>query len=289
MRLSRTLAGKINGASWFPEIVFRGTFPLWLAIVLMVAIAGLAGAFYFTESMKIGLGRRLLLTSLRALVLCTIIFLLCKPVAVRDVASEKSRPIVILADNSQSMKQKDPRPAVADKVRFAIAKDILPPDHGLNTPASVEGLPGDRPTRADVVKAAFANKRLDLVGKLRPKGPVQPFLFGSGCAAWRTEGTPGPAIRRKTRSLLTDTLRILQRRRGCPPQSSSSPTARQRQRQWNASPPAARLGVPFMSTASAARPRGSCSSGRGHQDALFVEHRQRPFRWRSGVKDGESS
>ena len=45
----------------FPEIVFRGSFPVWLAIVLMVAIAGLAVAFYFTESMKIGIGRRLVL------------------------------------------------------------------------------------------------------------------------------------------------------------------------------------------------------------------------------------
>ena len=67
--------------------------------------------FYFTESMKLGIGRRLVLAGLRALVLCAIVFLLCKPVAVRDVKTEKSRPIVILADNSQSMTHKDPRPA----------------------------------------------------------------------------------------------------------------------------------------------------------------------------------
>src|SRR5262249_45485955 len=199
----------------FGEIVFRGTFPLWLAIVLMVAIAGLAGGFYFTESMKLGIGRRLVLAGLRALVLCSIVFLLCKPVVVRDVKSEKARPVVILADNSQSMLQTDPRPAVADKVRFAIAKDLLPPNHGIGTPASAEGMPSDRPTRADVVKAAFANKRLDLVGRLRQKGTVQPFLFGSRLRGFAdTDAKPWIASisAEDQKTLITDTLtEMLQR------------------------------------------------------------------------------
>lgn len=54
-------------ASIFPEIVLRGSFPFWLAVVLMVGIAGLAGGFYFTESMRLGTGRRLVLAGLRAL------------------------------------------------------------------------------------------------------------------------------------------------------------------------------------------------------------------------------
>src|SRR5919198_6559774 len=117
--------------SWFPEIVLRGSFPVWLAGLFMVAAAGVASAFYFTEAMKLGVGRRLALASLRALVLCSIVFLLCKPVAVRDVRTEKPRPVVLLADNSQSMTQKDPRPAGADKGRAAIAADRLPPNHGV--------------------------------------------------------------------------------------------------------------------------------------------------------------
>ena len=77
------------------------------------------------------------------------------------------------------MTHKDPRPAVADKVRLAIAKRQAAAGSRHRPPASADGLTADRPTRADIIKAAFANKRLDLVGKLRAKGPVQPFLFGS--------------------------------------------------------------------------------------------------------------
>src|SRR5919197_887227 len=195
--------------SWFPEIVFRGSFPVWLAGLFMVAAAGVASAFYFTESMKLGVGRRLALAGLRALVLCSIVLLLCKPVAVRDVRTERARPVVVLADNSQSMTQKDPRPTVPDKVGAPTANDRLPPNHGIGAPAPAEALTGDRPSRADLVKAAFANKRLDLVGKLRAKGPVQPFLFGSRLRGF-ADGPDQPWLQSLNaddqKTLLTDTL-----------------------------------------------------------------------------------
>src|SRR5262245_36228421 len=109
--------------AWFPEIVLRGSFPVWLAILFLVAAAGIAVAFYFTESMKLRTSRRLALAGLRALILCSIVLLLCKPVAARDVRTEKARPVVVLADNRQTTTQKDPRPTVADKGRPAIARD----------------------------------------------------------------------------------------------------------------------------------------------------------------------
>ena len=284
--------------SLYAEIVLRGTFPLWLAIVLMVAIAGLAGGFYFTESMRIGIGRRLVLAGLRALVLCSIVFLLCKPVAVRDVPSERSRPIVILADNSQSMTQKDPRPAVADKVRFAIAKDILPPNHGLGTPASADGQPTDRPTRAEVAKAAFANKRLDLVGKLRPKGPVQPFLFGSrlrGFADTNAHPWVESMAAEDPKTLITDTIsEILQRDNNELPAAivlvtdgrDNGSTA-----QWDdVAAEAARLGVPIHVYGIGGSTAGFLQlKDAAIQDTLFVEDTVNvPFRWRvQGVNVGD--
>ena len=96
------------------EIVSRGSFPLWLAIVLAIAAIGIGFASYFTESMKIGTGRRVGLSIFRSLILIAIVLLLRKPVWVSDVTSDKARPIVLLLDNSQSMTQKDPRLNTAD-------------------------------------------------------------------------------------------------------------------------------------------------------------------------------
>jgi hypothetical protein len=285
-------------ATWFPEIVLRGSFPFWLAILLMVAIAGLAGGFYFTESMRLGKGRRLVLAGLRALVLCTIVFLLCKPVAVRDVRTQKNRPVVLLADNSQSMTQKDPRPSVADQVRVAIVTDKLSPDHGIGAPANVGTLSADRPTRADLVKAAFANKRLDLVGKLRKKGPVQPFLFGS-----RTRGFPDTdeypwlaALNADDpRTQLTDTVaELLQRDENDLPaaivlvtdgRDNGSGT------QWDdLAREAARLKVPIHVYGIGGSAAGFLVlKDAAIQDTLFVEDTVTvPFRFRAqGLKDAE--
>lgn len=284
--------------TFFPEIVLRGSFPFWLAIVLMVAISGLAAVFYFTESMKLGTGRRLVLAGLRALVLCAIVFLLCKPVAVRDVKTDKSRPVVLLADNSQSMTQKDPRPAVADKVRLAIATDKLPPDHGIASPASAEGLPSDRPTRADVLKAVAANKRLDLVTKLRQKGPVQPFLFGARLRGF-ADTDDRPWVKSLTaedpRSEITDTLAELLKR-----EDNDLPAAivlatdgrdNGSTTQWDdVAREAARLKVPIHVYGIGGSAAGFLQlKDAAIQDTLFVEDNVSvPFRWRAqGVKDGD--
>ena len=196
----------------FPEIVFRGAFPGWLAILLVVVGIGVAIAFYLTESMRLGTARRLVLSALRAVVFASIIFLLCKPVLVRDIQTEKPRPVVLLADNSQSMTQKDPRQSVPDRIRVALANDKLAPDNGLTPPALPDILTPDRPTRAEVVKAAFQNRRLDLLAGLRKKGPIQPYLFGS-----RTRGFPdtpenpwlASLAAEDTKTQLTDTIHEL--------------------------------------------------------------------------------
>jgi hypothetical protein len=285
-------------ASFFPEIVLRGSFPFWLAIVLMVAIAGLAGAFYFTESMKVGPVRRFILIGLRALVLCTIVFLLCKPVAVRDVKTEKNRPVVLLADNSQSMTLKDPRPSVTDRVRVAIANDKLPPEHGIGAPAGIEALSADRPSRADLARSAFSNKRLDLVGKLRKKGPVQPFLFGSRLRGFAdTDDQPWlKALNADDpKTQLTDTVaELLQRDDNDMPAAIVLVTDGRdngSQTQWDdLSREAARLKVPIHVYGIGGSAAGFLVlKDAAIQDTLFVEDTVTvPFRFRAqGLKDAE--
>jgi hypothetical protein len=280
-----------------PEIVLRGSFPLWLAVVLMVAAAGIAVAFYFTESMKLGISRRLVLAGMRAVVLAAIVFLLCKPVAVRDVSTQKSRPVVILTDNSQSMTQKDPRPGVADKARVAIARDLLAPDTGVNLPAGAT-LPNDRPARADLVRAVFDNKRLDLVAKLRQRGPVQPYLFGSRLRGF-ADTDEKPWVKSLSaedpKTLITDTLsEFLQRDDNDLPaaivlvtdgRDNGSGT------QWDdLAGDASRLGVPIHVYGVGGSAVGFLQlKDAVVQDTLFVEDTVTvPFRWRAqGIKEGD--
>lgn len=163
----------------FAEIVSRGSFPLWLAIVLAVVALVISFGFYFSESMKLSTGRRVSLAIFRSLILLAIVWLLRKPVWVSDVTTEKQRPVVMLVDNSQSMTLKDPRIGVEDQMRLAIARNLVAPDAGITTPATPDILPTDKPSRVEVLKKTLENPRLNLVNQLRPLGPIQPFMFGS--------------------------------------------------------------------------------------------------------------
>jgi uncharacterized membrane protein len=281
-----------------PEIVFRGGFPTWGTILMILAAFAAGFAFYFRESTKLTNARRAILGTLRTLILLAILFLILKPVMVSDTTVDRPKPIQLLIDNSLSMKQKDPRVSILDKVRVSIARDLLPPDHGSGPPASSEALPSDRPSRGDIVRAIFENPRLNLVAGLRNKGPVQPYLFGSRLRGFAdTPDKPWLTAYAldDQKTNLTDTLsELLQRDEVDLPgafvvvtdgRDNGSATV------WDdLAREAKRLGVPV-------HVYGVGGSGTGFlqfkdavvQDTLFVEDVVNvPFRWRAqGIKDGE--
>jgi hypothetical protein len=165
------------------EIVFRGTLSWWIAGPLIVLSLVAVFVIYFRESMKLHPAVRMTMGVLRGLALTAIILLLMKPVLIhREESRKRDLPIVVLVDASQSMAQADPRTSPDDRMRLAIARKIVPPDHGLQMKAdgSYGNLPMDEPTRAEVVSAVFQNNdpKMNLLARLRDKGPVQEFLFG---------------------------------------------------------------------------------------------------------------
>lgn len=163
----------------FAEIVSRGSFPLWLTILLSLLALIVGFGFYFTESIKLATGKRVGLAVARSLILLFVVWLIRKPVWVSDVTTAKQRPVVLLADNSQSMTLKDPRITSVDQLRLAIARNVVAPNTAIDNSGSAEVLPTDKASRAEVLRKVLENPRLDLTGKLRNNGPLQPYLFGS--------------------------------------------------------------------------------------------------------------
>src|SRR5580700_2465100 len=98
-------------AFWFhlPDIQRRGTFPPWLAIILCVAGVAAVGMLYAKEAGRLGFFGRALMASVRMAIVAVVAFLLLRPVMVRDLREERSRPVTILIDVSESMDHKDPR------------------------------------------------------------------------------------------------------------------------------------------------------------------------------------
>lgn len=166
------------------DLILRGFVPTWVAVTLAVACALFATLAYRREAGRVAAWRRGLLAVIRVGTLAALVALATKPALVRDVRGTKPRPVVILADDSQSMTARDPRPLLLDQFRAALAFNVVAPDAA--PPSGSAALPAgtpSTPSRLEVERAILANPRLDLVAGLGERHPVQPSKFGSGRAA----------------------------------------------------------------------------------------------------------
>jgi len=209
------------------DLVFRGSLSPWIAYPLMVLAVAAVLAVYFRESMKLSPAVRFAMALMRGLALVAIIFLLRKPVIISEDSATKPRPVVILADNTQSMTQRDPRSDNADLLRAGIALNILPPDHGpelssneifeitakfreMNPPAGADEQAGP-PSRAELLEGVFQNPRLNLRDELAKKGPLQEYLFGAQLHSAGSGWEKSLPANEKTTALLYSIQEVLKR------------------------------------------------------------------------------
>ena len=106
----------------------RGSFPGWLALVLMLAAVVAVGILYAKEAGRLSGPRRLTLAGVRILVVIIVAFLLLRPVVVQQRTNDQPRPIAVLIDVSQSMNNADPRPTLPDQWRAAMAFGYIDPE-----------------------------------------------------------------------------------------------------------------------------------------------------------------
>lgn len=164
-----------------PELQRRGSFPLWLAIVIGIIAIAVVGMLYAREAGRLGLIPRTIMASIRVAIVGVVAFLLLRPVLVSESKERRIRPVGVLIDVSQSMDNEDPRPNLADQWRVALAYDKIDADKGLPNDTSVAslGLP-ERPKRIDVARQALSNPKIDLFKKLSASaGPLDVFTFGT--------------------------------------------------------------------------------------------------------------
>src|SRR5262245_46339949 len=147
----------------------------WVPIVLALMAVVAVGVLYAMEIGRLGVFRRLMLAAVRMGIVVAVAFLMLRPVYVKESVNDKRRPVVVLIDASQSMDNKDPRPAVEDQWRAAIAYGLIEPDKPIpGEPISSElkeKMP-DRPKRIEVARAALLNPKLDFFNRLRAVGPL---------------------------------------------------------------------------------------------------------------------
>lgn len=150
------------------EFTLRGGLSPWLALLLFLGLAVLAIFFYRRENAKLGPLTRSTLAALRTALFALVLLMLMRPVLLATFAGEKPRGVVVLVDASQSMTLADRRVSASDWQRVALVR-------GLEDAAKAERL--GPVSRAQLVVDALSNEKLNLLERLRGKGPLTVLLF----------------------------------------------------------------------------------------------------------------
>src|SRR6185437_8220071 len=121
-----------NTALYSAEVSWRGLFPVWLAALLLVAASAGIVFLYLRENAHLSVLRRSLLAGLRIALVALVLVLLVRPVLIAEFHGERPRGVVLLIDDTESMKQRDRRVSDADRMRVAIARGLLPATTALD-------------------------------------------------------------------------------------------------------------------------------------------------------------
>ncbi|MBI1840496.1 MAG: VWA domain-containing protein [Verrucomicrobia bacterium] len=168
---------------------FRGSmgWGAWLLWTLLLT-AAVYTAYRFSPP-HLSRSRRFLLTTLRSLFLGSLLFLLLRPVLAFTVEGSVRRLLVILCDNSASLRIPDPRIAREDQVRAAIARNLADPAGGLAqslSPADAQAV--SRLPRIELVKGVLESPRMNLLARLQKHFDLAGYQFGGVVADLPLDG-----------------------------------------------------------------------------------------------------
>ncbi len=137
--------------------------PVWLVVLLLIALGGAAWMLYRRES-SLSRGRRVTLGTLRVILIALVLLLLAHPVLRLELLGQVKRSLVVMIDRSASMGVADRREDVEDQQRVTLVSGAEAP---TTQPLS----------RLQVVQAALKQPKLDLLGKLGATSELQVLTF----------------------------------------------------------------------------------------------------------------
>jgi hypothetical protein len=170
----RFVGVEVGWRLWMPVV--------WTVLTVLVA-ALIVSFFYYLEPHRLGRARRATMIGLRLLAVALLALILFRPLQfTARFEGDRPRGVTILVDNSQSMSLQDRRLSVADKVRVALAQNLVPLTTAINdeqAARTIASAVADNPKRIDIAKAILEHPELQLIGKTEKLGPLRVLTFGS--------------------------------------------------------------------------------------------------------------
>jgi hypothetical protein len=186
-------------------LALRGGVPVWLLVMLMLAAVAAAALVYRGERVDMPRDRRLTLAALRGAALALLVALIARPAIIGEAHGQRPRGVALLVDNSASLKQADRRGSAADLARVSAVRG-QPSTDGPPEPQSASREDAGQVSRAELVRAALSNPRLDLLHGLEAAGPLRAYLFGSKARRVPADGVAALLTGADDRTALADAL-----------------------------------------------------------------------------------
>jgi hypothetical protein len=165
------------GGSTDVSLSFEGI--SWSTALLCFLVLGVAAFWgYRIGARELSRGRRILLASLRVLLIAGFLFLLVKPVLLLTLNEPVREKLLVLLDTTQSMEIKDRRRTEDDEKRAGLAVGLLNPAKGLDQDVSEGVKKWVDTSRSELLRALAANERLRLWPRLQEKADL--FFYSAG-------------------------------------------------------------------------------------------------------------
>jgi len=169
------------------RLKFANPWPTWVILLAAVAAIWLVAFLYSREKGTATRRRKATLAVLRCLLIALVLLILFKPILAVDKSEFKEAYVLVLLDDSLSMRLRDRYQEPA--LRSALARV-----------AAVDEAALDHQTRADLVNRALANPAVDLLGKLSKQCKLRVATFAGAVrgvdlqAARAREGANPPPL-----------------------------------------------------------------------------------------------
>ncbi|MBI4566359.1 MAG: hypothetical protein HY716_16870 [Planctomycetes bacterium] len=163
--------------------------PLFAIVLLVIpAIAGLVWLIYRRERRDVGLGPKIVMAGLRSAIFLLVFLMLLGPILSVEVIKMRRAYLLVLVDDSLSMRRSDPPSRPEDQLALAKVTNLWNADERLPDNVRAELL---KLTRADIIRKTLENPRLGdprqkekgILAQLENKLNVAYFTFSKGARA----------------------------------------------------------------------------------------------------------
>ncbi|HEU4339891.1 MAG TPA: vWA domain-containing protein, partial [Planctomycetota bacterium] len=158
--------------TWYHSI------PLWVVVLILIpAVAGVVWLIYRRERTDVPAAAKWILAGIRTLILLLVIAMLCGPTLTLEIVKFKRAHLLVLVDDSLSMRRSDPPSRLDEQMKLADVADLWSKGEPLPDNVKAELM---KLSRADLVRKALQNPRLGVLAKLEDKLNVAYFTFSKG-------------------------------------------------------------------------------------------------------------